>query len=217
MNKVYENDSCVVYDDVLEKEQFATIWQAAQQLHYSNPHLSGWTKVWRQNDGSNMGSQMFKYTEAPFNNPMDIVCNIFSEVSKQHPDLVPTWNEITIRNYLYPSGTKLNWHNDKGYAAAGIFYIHPYWSSTWGGELMLAQTPPCDNVPDPSLDHRFEDAFLEHSGMGMYITAKPNRLVFTKAGVWHSINRVDKDAGDNVRSAMVAFFENKCGENRCEG
>jgi hypothetical protein len=214
MNKVYENDLCVVYDDVLPKEQFNMIWKFCQQLQYSIPHFSGWTKVWRQNDGHNMGSQMFEHSKLPFNSPIDAVFQIFTETSKQHPDIVSSWNEMAVRNYIYPSGTKLNWHNDPGYQAAGIYYTHPYWASTWGGELMIAQTPPCDKIPDPCLDHTFEDAFLEHHGMGMYITAKPNRLVFTKGGVWHSINRVDKDAGDHVRSAMVAFFTN-C-ENKCD-
>lgn len=211
MDKVFENDKCVVYDNVLSPEVFTKVWQLVQQLKYSSPHVSGWTKVWRQNDGETIGSQMFHHSKVPYNHPIDDVSQLFSETSKQHPDLVPDWNEIVIRNYLYPSGSKLNWHDDKGYTGAGIFYTHPYWGSTWGGELMLAQTPPCENVPDPSLDHTFEDAFLGHSGMGMYITAKPNRLVYTKGGVWHSINRVDQDAGDHVRSAMVAFFTNeKC-------
>ena len=55
----------------------------------------------------------------------------------------------------------------------------------------------------------FEDKFLEHYGCGHYITCKPNRLVFTKGGVWHSVNRVDKDAGDHVRMTIVAFFIKK--------
>lgn len=214
MNKVYEDEWCVVYDEVLDAENFKNMWQLVQQLHYSNPHSAQWTKVWRQNDGQNMGSQMFEYSQKPFNNPMDTVFEIFTKTSEQHPDLVPPWTDLVVRNYLYPSETKLNWHNDQGYVAAGIYYTHPYWASTWGGELMLAKTPYCEHVPDPSLDHAFEDAFLAHHGMGTYITAKPNRLVFTKAGVWHSINRVDRDAGDHVRSAMVAFFTN-C-ENNCD-
>ena len=51
MDKVFENDKCVVYDNVLSQEVFSSVWQLVQQLKYSSPHVSGWTKVWRQNDG----------------------------------------------------------------------------------------------------------------------------------------------------------------------
>jgi hypothetical protein len=32
---------------------------------------------------------------------------------------------------------------------------------------------------------------------------------FDKPGVWHSINRVDDDAGDHCRTTVVGFFKQK--------
>jgi hypothetical protein len=160
-------------------------------------------------DGLPMGSKNYSVKDAPFNNYMDLMAFYFKEIGKLHSKIVGEYSNMVLRNYLYGRDTKLNWHNDQGYVSAGIFYCHPYWASTWGGELMIAKSPNLDGpIPDPSLDHTFEDKFLEYYGYGQYITCKPNRLVITKGGVWHSINRVDKDAGDHVRTSIVCFYTN---------
>ena len=209
MIKTLETDECVVYDDVLDKETFQKVYLSVQDENYSIPHIEKWLKVWRMTDGLSMGSTSYSSKNAPFNNYMDLMKHYFSEISKGHPSVVGQHDHLSLRSYLYGRDVKLNWHNDQGYVAAGIFYCHPYWASTWGGELMLAKTPNIEGgIPNPCLDHTFEDKFLEHYGHGQYITCKPNRLVLTKGGVWHSINRVDKDAGDHVRTSVVCFFLN---------
>lgn len=208
MKKVIESEEFVVYDDVFSKVDFEKISLSVQNEDYTIPHINNWLKVWRISDGVAMGSKNYHQKEAPFNNYMDVMNHCFVEFSKAHSNIVGNYNELSFRAYLYGRDTKLNWHNDKGYVAAGIFYTHSYWGSTWGGELMIGRTPTIDGpVPNPCLDHTFEDKFMEYYGHGQYITCKPNRLVLTKGGVWHSINRVDKDAGDHVRSSIVAFFK----------
>lgn len=214
MKKTIETEEFVVYDEVLSKEDFLRISGAAQAEHYTIPHINNWLKVWRVSDGLPLGGKNYSYKDRPFNNYVDMIGHIFSEVIKLHPKILESYNDLSIRPYLYGRDTKLSWHNDAGYSAAGIFYTHKYWASTWGGELLIAKTPKIEGgVPNPCLDHEFEDKFLEYYGYGQYITCKPNRLVLTKGGVWHSINRVDKDAGDHVRSSIVAFYKN--GDNEC--
>lgn len=207
MIKLLETEDCAVYDDVLEQPQFDALWAAVQCEEYLTPHVSGWSKVWRLNDGTGVGGRDYDSSGCPFGNWVDLMNMMFVNVAKAHPQLAPSSDSITIRPYLYPRGTKLSWHNDLGYSAAAIFYVHPEWASTWGGELMLAKTPPSENLPPPHLDHRHEDRFLATYGVGTYITCKPNRLVLTRAGVWHSINRVDADAGDHCRASVVGFFK----------
>lgn len=207
MIKLFETEDCVVYDDVLQPDQFAAVWVAVQNEEYLMPHISGWTKVWRTTDGTCIGSRDYDASKGPHGGHIELMASMFTNVAGAHPSLVPSWAGLSIRSYLYPRGTKLSWHNDLGYAGAAIFYAHPEWGSTWGGELMLAKTPPGQSVPMPHLDHREEDRFLGTYGMGMYITCKPNRLVLTRAGVWHAINRVDADAGDHCRSSVVGFFK----------
>lgn len=207
MIKLHETEDFVVYDDVLPKEQFAAVWGAVQHEEYMMPHISGWSKVWRLTDGVCVGSRDYDTSKGVPEGYVSLMNLMFTNVASAHPAIVPSWDRLTIRSYLYPRGTKLSWHNDLGYAGAVIFYAHPEWASTWGGELMIARTPPCESVPPPHLDHKEEDRFLETYGMGTYITCKPNRLVLTRAGVWHSINRVDGDAGDHSRAAVVGFFK----------
>lgn len=219
MRKTIETEEFVVYDDVLNKEDFFKISTSAQAEQYTIPHINNWLKVWRVSDGLPLGSKMYHHTARPFNNYIDVMDHIFCEVAKLHPKILESFEEIAIRSYLYGRDTKLSWHNDEGYHGAAIFYTHKYWASTWGGELLIAKTPTVEGgVPNPCLDHEFEDKFLEYYGHGQYITCKPNRLVLTKGGIWHSINRVDKDAGDHVRSSIVAFYKNKevsCSNHSC--
>jgi hypothetical protein len=208
MKKIIQTESFVVYDDVLEENQFQQVYNYIQNEHYSIPHLESWSKVWRLTDGYTFGGKNYDTSKGPFNNYVDIFTKMYTDLALGHPELVGDYKNLSIRSYLYPRETKLSWHNDKGYKAAVIFYTHPYWASTWGGDLMIAYTPELnkDYVPNPCLDHTFEDKFIGHYGMGQYISCKPNRMVLTKGGVWHSINRVDKDAGDHVRSSVVGFY-----------
>jgi hypothetical protein len=211
MKKIIESKDFVVYDDLLDSETFKKINHFVQQEKYSIPHIESWLKVWRMSDGLTMGSRPYNYDkneEVQSDNYMGYIFNYFKQLSELHEGVIGDWKKITLRSYLYGRDTKLSWHNDAGYAGAGIFYIHSYWGSTWGGELMIAQTPNVESIPDPSIDHSFEDKFLEHYGLGQYITCKPNRIVLTKGGLWHSINRIDKDAGDHIRMSIVAFFHN---------
>lgn len=207
MKKVTETKDFVIYDDVLDENQFKNVWNSIQSDEYVFPHVSSWTKVWRLTDGSPIGTRDYGLLEKPYKNYMDLMFLLITEAAKKHSEIILPWNNMALRSYLYPRDTKLNWHNDQGYKGAAIFYAHPYWGSTWGGELMIAQTPETDHVSPPHLDHRMEDAFLNQYGIGTYINSKPNRLVLTRPGVWHSINRVDKDAGDNCRATVVAFFK----------
>lgn len=207
MIKTAETENFVIYDDVMDREQFSMIWMAVQSDEYAIPHISGWSKVWRATDGTPIGSRNYEVSDKPFGNYMDAMSFYISNAAKSNPKIIDSWEALMLRSYIYPRGTKLSWHNDMGYRAAAIFYAHPEWASTWGGELMIASTPPGADFPPPHLDHREEDRFLEAYGMGTYITCKPNRLVITKGGVWHGINRVDPDAGDHCRVSVVGFFK----------
>lgn len=206
MYRIFQNDYCVVYDDVMKPEEFSQLWQYTQTENYVIPHISNWSKVWRISDGLSLGGNQYDSCNAPFGNAIDLANHYIKEIAKMHPELVGEYNKLYLRSYVYPRETKLSWHNDKGYSAAVIFYTHPYWASTWGGELFLAKTQEIDVVPNPCLDHSFEDKLLSQYGYGHYITPKPNRLVLTKSGVWHQINRVDRDAGDHCRTSVVGFF-----------
>jgi len=205
-----ESSKFAIYDEIFGDETFKQIWHYVQNEKYTCPHLYEWMKIWRLTDSSPMGGPNHRCSERPFNNVLDTVTDQIVAGANMHSSLLGEWNEMHIRCYLYPRGTKLSWHNDHDYNGACVFYAHPQWASTWGGELMISEMPkelPPSPEPSSHLDHRWEDAVLEAYGMGTYITAKPNRMVFTSGSVWHAINRIDEDAGDHVRCAIVCFFQ----------
>lgn len=199
MLKLTENDQYVIYDDILDEVQFLDLQNYVKNEKYTIPHVSGWEKVWKLTDSFPMGGPPYYKSKMPFNNALDTIAHYILEICKIHKNLIPEFEEATFRSYLYPSGAKLSWHNDHGYKGAVIFYCHKEWKSSWGGELMIAHVPS-------DLSYPCEEDMVNHFGVGHYISCKPNRLVITKAGVWHSINRVDSNAGENVRSSIIGFF-----------
>jgi hypothetical protein len=74
----------------------------------------------------------------------------------------------------------------------------------------VAKTPPPEqvssNIPEDQMTREYVAPLINAYGMGVYASPLPNRMVFTKGSAWHSINRVDQAAGDNVRCSVVAFF-----------
>ncbi len=56
------------------------------------------------------------------------------------------------------------------------------------------------------LDHTWEDEHLLKRGHGQFIACKPNRAILQKPGNWHGMNRIDSDAGDNLRVSIQAFW-----------
>lgn len=217
MYQTSKTDRFVVYDDVLDEKELPIVQNYVASEKYASPNASGeWKKVWRLNDANCMGGPAYWHSSGvkAFPLGMQIAYHYISKLAEENKDLIGEWKDISIRPFLYPRNTKLSWHNDIGYKAAAIIYVHPYWGSTWGGELMIAHVPDEDPSSPPWVSHRVEDKFMEHFGIGQYITAKPNRFVLTTSNVWHQVNRVDVDAGDNLRQTIVAFFHEKTQEEQ---
>jgi len=207
VKQLIKTEDFAIYDEVLDDVNYKNLWLHFQKENYCFVHHNGWAKVWRSTDGSPMKGPEYVLEKQPYEKYIDSLFNLFLEIAKHNKEILGDWDNLTIAPYLYPRNTKLNWHDDGRYAGAIIFYVHPYWASTWGGELMIAKTPKVQNaVTAPHLDHSFEDKFLETYGYGQYITCKPNRMVLTRNGIWHSVNRVDSDAGDHCRASFVGFF-----------
>jgi len=210
MHITINNPKFAIYDDVLEPDQFSTVWKWAQQQQYFAINSQSWLHVWRLTDGSPMGGHEHYHTKAPFDNDaLNMVHARSLDVANASPEIVGDWNEIIYRCYIYPRGSRIDWHNDQGYTAALIYYIHPIWSASWGGELMIAEIPKNFDFSGYSgqLDTSWKDRFLNIWSAGNYVSPKPNRMILTPAGVWHSINRIDDNAGDNCRCSIVCFFK----------
>ncbi len=216
MRLVFKNSKFAIYDDVLPPDIYEQVWLHAQYENYAAALGNAtWIKVWRIGDSSPLGSAEYHWDRKPFNNYMDVVGHVFTQIAKNTTDVVGDegkWSNLVLRTYLYPRGTKLSWHNDaEQYAGAFTYYIHPKWGSTWGGELMVAEVPHLYEMKKkpqagPHLEHEWEDEYILEHGVGQWISPKPNRCVLMAGGVYHSVNRVDADAGDHARVSIVGFL-----------
>ena len=204
-----------VYDNVLNDKEFENLWLWVQTEKYTGSHSKEWLKVWRLSDNPPMGGPTYLASKAPFNNAIDILLPKILQIAQNSEAIIgkrgENWKEITIRSYIYPRGTKLSWHNDQGYKAACVFYTHPRWSVSWGGELFIADVDEEFENALPSklcgpLDHDYRDRLIGERGIGRYVYCKPNRAVLTPAPIWHTVSRVDQDAGDYCRCSIVCFF-----------
>lgn len=211
-----------VVDEVYDADAFLKLHNHFNLLDYSHNFINGWIKVWRLNDGYIVGSNPVEKKDMPSNTAFDWIDSTVSYLAKNYfEDVVgkegEDWTNIVYRSYIYPTGSKISWHDDVGYSGACIFYWHQEWSPFWGGELLVAKTPPAEESekivhqnPLSASDHvnrSFVNGILNKYGMGSYFTPLPNRMIFTSGSLWHSINRVDQAAGDKNRCSVVCFFK----------
>ena len=203
-----------VYDEAVTPDQFAALGSWVSKSVYRTPSSAeGWVKIWRLGDGEPMATGPSYLSKGPFNSPLDAVAALAIEAARLNPDIIKPYRDIVFSTYLYTRGIKLSWHFDGDvFSGAFNFYVHPYWASTWGGEFMFAETPPADPSrtaygAHPDFGHGWEDQQLAAIGIGSWLLPKPNRMVIIAPGTFHSVNRVDADAGDNVRCAITAFYQ----------
>ncbi len=212
-----KTDEIAIFDEIFDSKGFKHFVSYFNRLPFVFRQSQGWLKIWRISDGQILSSPESYYTKMPTNTPIDWIHNTVYHIAKNYLQDIcgeegKDWDEIVYTPYIYPEGTKISWHDDHGYSAACIFYCHEEWSPHWGGELMVAKTPPFDSVldgvePDDEVSRKYTNKLLNTYGYGTYISPVPNRMAFTKGSVWHGINRVDKSAGDHMRASVVAFFK----------
>lgn len=158
------------------------------------------------------------YPVYPTGTSLDLLLKEVIELAESSSHLVgergKDWAYFFARPYIYPAGCGLNWHTDGKYGAPGafVYYVHPEWEPSWGGELLISppetamsseeEGPPRSNW----VNAHHTQIIMEHS-VGHYVLPKPNRLVLMKGKVFHTIKKVDPSAGDNVRMTIQGFFQ----------
>lgn len=215
MKLIVQNEHVVVYDDVLAPDDLSALRRYVAGEKFTTPLISGgWVKAWRATDGQPLCTEGYLTSAQPFGTALDLLVPPAQETASRHPEHVSPYTEILFRSYLYPRGTKISWHDDR-YAGALTFYISPHWGATWGGELMIADAPPVRQFARESgkqaewLAPQWEDDYVAQRGVGIWIAPKPNRLVLTAPTAYHCVNRIDDDAGTNVRAVVVGFYRNR--------
>lgn len=203
-----------VFDDVLDMEAFQSLWKAVQSLRYDFSE-SEWMRLWPLADPQPAKSGPFAWSARPCGFGLDQYIERFVELIGRPDSCLADasgWEDVAFRVFLHARGSRMVAHSDTPkYMGAGVFYAHPVWQTTWGGELCF---PRLDasldtrsiSVEGESFTNSPINAAIEEYGMATTIAPRPNRLVLIRGGVVHSTNRVDPDAGAAIRCSITSFL-----------
>ncbi|WP_330925963.1 2OG-Fe(II) oxygenase [Candidatus Sororendozoicomonas aggregata] len=245
MDITFKSNNALVIDNVLSREEFDAIKLYLQFESYSFVHESEWNKSWRLWDGHPVSSETYitkssKNITVSFNNKnaensgISLISNKILEwqdIIRVWQNNKKSWDYFSSTTYLYPQGSGLGWHEDNNqYLGAYIYYAHPEWKPSWGGELCLFDQSGFDNsgysenisamskksiemskIKNGDIGPEFgwslrERNISESDGIGTFIYPKPNRLILIKPTTTHSIKKVELSAGDNMRCSITGFF-----------
>lgn len=217
MQVICRSNRFVVIDDLFPEEMLHALWKTFGH-EGQIPAFQKWSKVWDFGPGlawtqvSNFYNVARAEDEAAGRRSWySVVGGMFLKIAEHFPELIrPGWDDLRLHYHMYGQGTRLGWHVDHHSSCSFTWYPHPEWRSSWGGEMLVAEAPALEPGIKLvlSLDRRQEDALLT-DGLGTYIAPKPNRLVLLAPGMWHSVARVDQNAGDALRCSVVGFLVKK--------
>jgi len=213
------SDGVVTLSNFLSNEHADKIWDYFCGSTFSALHSNGWERFYRFSGaevvfgrhfcvnakGKSLGKSVPKALRMLVDKILeDTSCRAFLSACKK-------WKVLAIKPYLYPAGTSLGWHTDSSKIAACAYYAHPEWRPEWGGELMIDETamPRTMQKGERSfvrLYHDLDASAVLKSTAGRFVYPTPNRLSFIKGGTLHSINRIDRSAGDACRASVCGFF-----------
>ncbi len=224
---MFDTDFLVI-DDFLERATFAAIWNSFGESEFVDVHKFGFQKAFGFGDGSAFRSETNSHYERIFDadtqrwrmvlddthNLTPLLVSMLNDQSVgQFLDGVGEWTSVSLHSYIYPPGAGLSWHTDRGKRAAFIYYAHPEWCASWGGELLVAtRKDGSPNLPGYSTSRFDEFHSGPHSGdfrvpsTGIFIQPMPNRLVLVAGGTPHAIKKVEPLAGIAFRASVSGFF-----------
>ncbi|MGW7458783.1 hypothetical protein [Streptomyces sp. NPDC054797] len=227
-----------VVDDFLGEAEFASLATSLQFLSYRPMHAKEWVKAYGLSSAPVLQSELATRGRVDSTPPgMSRVGELVERIARPDEALQDSYPQgitgkgstITGRTVLSGVGAALNWHNDaESLLGAYVFYGHPRWGSTWGGELLVLAEDEADGRdrtgnsdagpreingdlgPDFMLDDRAE-RYRNDIGHGIFVSARPNRLVLLTSRVHHRVAPVTPSAGDQPRTAVVGFFVSDAG------
>lgn len=222
------NQTWAVVDDFLGHQEHLDLWDAFQETIESPAKAGEWNRVYRRMDGDEpVSSQPLLRQPSPGKPSLQDVTvgsagphtlRLFSEklfalLTGDQPSMVlDPWTGFSLSAWVYRPGAGLEWHSDTGWLAGYIYYMHPVWRSSWGGELLVAAS----DTPSPSGggaalsppdESRGAVEAVCRSG-GAFIYPRPNRLVLLRGGTWHCVKKVESAAGKAFRASVSGFLFN---------
>lgn len=225
-NIVKSTPECLVIDDFLPQDSWDKMLNQIQLDHWEINHPDD--RFWHMTDGRHYKSEKRFLSECPHNNNYDLWFEELRELADNCPEAQPYvggYSDVACRAMAYPIGSKNPWHHDFG-ATTYTYYIHKEWKAQWDGSLLIIPKGKArikqnmqvaeGTVRNDSYRHDFlpmelfeqkdkYNAILDY-GLGDFVLPKPNRLILINRQTVHGINRVDQDAGENMRLTLTGFF-----------
>lgn len=210
------NRSYAIADDFLSQQEHLDLWEAFQETSRSPAGTRDWNRVYRLMDGEVPVSSAHR-ARAPSledgtvdGSPGPAMLRLFSEklrtlmAGDAAPISIDPWTGFSQSPWVYRPGAGLEWHSDTGWLGAYIYYMHPLWRSSWGGELLVAD----GDAPPPASDGSRSAVEAVCRTGGVFIYPRPNRLVLLRGGTLHCIKKVESAAGAALRTSVSGFFFN---------
>jgi 2OG-Fe(II) oxygenase superfamily len=236
MRLVLKDEHLTVIDDLLPSDDFRRFYQALQFTDYTLLQGKSWNKAYGAPGPTILESQLVVRGQREITPPglshvgqvMDLLAGADSPLRRLYAaGETASDHTITGRVILFGRGAGLRWHADASdQIGAYIYYGHPEWHTSWGGELMIMDGATKlghgltekaagsfgkrANVkvggligPDFQLDGAEERR--ADNGLGRFIMAKPNRLVVLSGSAEHRVAPVTDSAGDHLRCSLTGF------------
>lgn len=221
-----------VIDDFLPEEEFLSLASSIQFLNYRPMHSKEWVKAYGMSGAPVMQSELVARGQTNSTpHGMGRVGALVERIADPGETLAGGYPQglagghgtLTGRTVLSGVGAGLDWHSDaESLLGAYVFYGHPQWGSSWGGELLVLGDAGAEDGPRPTRtrerarpsgdvgpDFGFDTAAERRRndiGHGLYVSARPNRLVVLTSHIHHRVTPVTPSAGDRPRTAVVGFF-----------
>ena len=154
----------IVIDNFLDSSQWSTIQDGMSDFLNSSEYSE---------NRNSLNTQIHEWIETKLKS-----LNLWQDSWKNE---IPLFSSINVTpkelNVESSDSTNGGYHREQG---GYIYYIHPAWTSSWGGNL------------------KFKDCSVAQ------IEPKPNRFVWVNPNIWHGIEVVNSTASTN-RMAVVAW------------
>ena len=210
------NPAFAIADDFLTHREHLGLWEALQGALASPAGTQDWNRTFQLMDGEDLATSRARQAVlrdgTPGTSPGPPALRLFGEklsalmTGDRAPLPVAPWTGFSASAWIYRAGSGLEWHGDTGRLAAYIYYIHPAWRSSWGGELLVAaQEDGSSGAPSAPGDSRHAVEAVCTTG-GAFIYPRPNRLVLLRGGVLHCVKKVESAAGAAFRASVSGFF-----------
>ncbi|QUL38784.1 2OG-Fe(II) oxygenase [Erythrobacter sp. JK5] len=226
----HPENAIVVSDGLLSEAEHEALWQFFLAQSFSRVHEQGLSRVYRLTDGESWTSEshFLQVHDDPSAAVPSVGTGAANPIMRLFQAMFATkgfaafaagfepWTHIAFNCSLYPPGCGLGWHADQGHSGAFIYYVHPEWHDSWGGELLIEDPRSPDSGTEgvaPSRHREFYGSISQAldggPGDGRFLAPVPNRLVAFRSGIRHMVKKVDSAAGEAFRAAISGFFTTK--------